>query len=187
MSNQAAQNQKVVNGVNVTQLEETIQAVKGQPELAQFKFRARNTWKDGAQNKVEFDDYYGTCQELKHGRPFQFQADEPPALLGKDQGANPAEYLLTALSACMTTSLVYHAAAAGIDLENVESEYEGDIDLHGFLDLDPAVRKGYKEIRINFKVKTDADKKKLAELVKHSPIFDVVTNPTPVKVQFITE
>ena len=87
----------------------------------------------------------------------------------------------------MTTSLVYHAAAQGINVEKVESDYEGDINLKGFLNLDPTVRKGYEEIRVKFKVKSDADKEKLNELVQNSPIFDVVRNPTPVKVEFITE
>ncbi|MCF8719881.1 OsmC family protein [Nitrospina gracilis] len=187
MSIQTVQNETITNGVNVTRLQETIQAVSEQPDLAKFKFRAKNTWKNGSQNEVDLDGFYGTCQEHKHEKPFRFQADEPPVLLGKGEGANPVEYLLTALSSCMTTSLAYHAAAAGINLEKVESEYEGDIDLRGFLDLDPAVRKGYQEIRINFKVKSDADKEKLQKLVEHSPVFDVVTNPTPVKVSFITE
>jgi len=112
---------------------------------------------------------------------------EIPVLLGTDKGANPAKNILTPLSSRMTTSLVYHAAAQGINVEKVESDYEGDINLKGFLNLDPQVRKGYEEIRVQFKVKSDADKEKLNELVQNSPIYDVVTNPTPVKVEFITE
>ena len=87
----------------------------------------------------------------------------------------------------MTTSLVYHAAAQGINVQAIESEYEGDINLQGFLNLDPKVRKGYEEIRVKFKVKSDADKEKLNELVQNSPIFDAVRNPTPVKVEFVTQ
>ena len=187
MSNQATQEQKIINGVNVSQLQETVQAVSNQPELAEFKFRANNQWQKGGHNKTHLDGYYGTCQEIKREQPFELDADEPPVLLGTDKGANPAEYLLTALSSCMTTSLVYHAAAQGIKVDAVESDYEGDINLKGFLNLDPKVRKGYQEIRVQFKVKSDADKEKLQELVQHSPIFDVVRNPTPVKVEFVTE
>ena len=76
-------------------------------------------------------------------------------LLGKDAAANPAEHLLHALAACMTTSMVYHAAARGVHIEAVESSFEGDIDVHGFLDLDNSVRKGYQGIRVNFKIKAD--------------------------------
>ena len=187
MAQQETREQKNVNGVNVSQMEETINAIKDQPELAQFKFRANNKWQGGGQNLTNVESYYGTCQEIGREKSFEFVADEPPALLGKDKGANPAEYLLTALSSCMTTSLVYHAAAEGIKVDSVESDYEGDINLHGFLGLDPEVRKGYEEIRVKFKVTSDADKKKLNELVQNSPIFDVVTNPTPVKIEFVTQ
>ena len=83
------------------------------------------------------------------------EADEPPLLLGRDQGANPVEYLLHALAACVTTSMVYHAAAKGIAIEEVESTVEGSLDLRGFLGVDPKVRKGYENIRMNFRIKAD--------------------------------
>jgi len=35
------------NGVNITRLKQTIEAVQQQPELGQCKFRAKNTWDDG--------------------------------------------------------------------------------------------------------------------------------------------
>jgi uncharacterized OsmC-like protein len=187
MTTQQSEAHKIVNGVNVTKLIETIRAVQNQPELADFKFRVNNEWQDGSQNKASTKGFYGTGQEISHAQPFEFKADEPPVLLGKGEGANPVEYLLTALSSCMTTTLAYHAAAQGIEIKGIESGYEGDIDLHGFLDLDPKVRKGFKEIRAQFKVKSEADKEKLAELVKKSPVFDIVTNPTPVKVSIVTE
>ncbi len=187
MSNSAQQEQNCINGVNIDQLQETVQAVSDQPALAKFKFRANNQWQEGGHNKIRINGYYGTSQEIKRDKGFEFDADEPPVLLGSDKGANPAEYLLTALSSCMTTSLAYHAAAQGIEVESVESNFEGDIDLQGFLNLDPKVRKGYEEIRVQFKVKSDADKEKLNELVQNSPIYDVVRNPTPIKVEFVTE
>ena len=187
MTTLQAEAHKIINGVNVTKLIETIRAVQKQPELADFKFRSRNEWQGGSQNLSTVDGFYGTCQEISHAQPFEFKADEPPVLLGKGEGANPVEYLLTALSSCMTTGLAYHAAAEGIEIEGIESSYEGDIDLHGFLNLDPNVRRGYKEIRAQFKVKTDADREKLEELIKRSPVFDIVTNPTPVKVSIVTE
>jgi uncharacterized OsmC-like protein len=187
MSNQQAEANKIVNGVDVTKLDETIQAIQDQPELASFKFRANNEWQGGSQNRTTLKDFYGTCQEISHAQPFELNADEPPVLLGKGENANPVEYLLTALSSCMTTSLAYHAAANGIEIEGIESGYEGDIDAQGFLDLDPKVRNGFREIRAQFKVKSEADREKLTELIKKSPVFDIVTNPTPVKLSVVTE
>ncbi len=84
----------------------------------------------------------------------------------------------------MTTTLVYHAAVRGIKLEEVESELEGDLDLRGFLGISNEVRPGYQEIRVNFKVKTDAENlETLKELIKLSPVYDVVSSGTRVNVQ----
>ena len=180
------QESKIINGVNVSQMAETVEAIKGQPEIADFQFRAKNTWLGGGENTIEVGNYYGACQERTRENPFTFTADEPPVLLGKDKGANPVEYVLAALSGCMTTTLAYHAAAQGIEVDAIESNYEGDLDLKGFLGLDPKVRKGYKEIRVNFKMKSDAEKAKLAEIVKNSPVYDIITNPTPIKISVET-
>ena len=114
-------------------------------------------------------------------------ADEPSVLLGTDRGANPVEYVLTALAGCLTTSLVYHAATRGISIEEVESHLEGDLDLRGFLGLSEEVRTGYENIRVSFKIKADATDEQLKELVqvaqKRSPVFDTVSRPVPVSVE----
>ena len=177
-----------VNGVNVEKLGETVQAIQGKPELAKFKFRATNKWINGGHNQTTVKEFYGACQEdTTRTEPFVLDADEPPVLLGEDHNANPAEFVLHALASCLTTSMVYHAAANGIKIEEVESEYEGDIDLHGFLNLSQDIRKGYQNIRVNFKVKSDAPAYKLRELMKHSPVFDIVTNPVPVAISLQTK
>lgn len=175
-----------LNGVNLQKLTETIQAIKSQPNLATFKFRATNKWINGGHNQIRIDRFYGAGQEHSRSKPFSFDADEPPVLLGKDLGANPVEFLLSALSACLTTTLAYHAAAHGIQIDGIESDYEGDLDLRGFLDLDPKIRKGYREIRVNFRVKTNASSEQLQTLMKNSPVFDVVTNPTRIVLQVET-
>jgi len=177
------QKDMIRNGVNVTKLAATIRAIEKQPELAQFKFRARNEWDNGGHNVATVDTFYGTCQEMDHKSPFVMHADEPAVLLGEDQGANPVEFVLAGLSGCMTTTLAYHAAGRGLNLESVESEYEGDIDLHGLLDLDPDCRSGYREIRVKFKVRGDADEQTIQELVKKSPVYDTLANPVKIKIE----
>jgi hypothetical protein len=80
--------------------------------------------------------------------------------------------------------LVYHAAVRGIRLEKVESALEGDLDLRGFLAVSDEVRPGYQEIRVNFKVETNPENVvRLKELVRLSPVYDVVSNGTKVIVQ----
>ena len=171
------------NGVNVTALGATVNAIRQQPELAQFKFRARNQWDTGAHNVATVDEFYGTCQKMAHKQPFIMHADEPAVLLGEDQGANATEFVLAGLSACLTGTLAYHAASRGLNLETIESEYEGDIDLHGFLGLDPNVRPGYREIRVKFRVKGDADEATIQELLSKSPVYDTLANPVKIKIE----
>ena len=174
----------LINGVNVDGLNATIEAVKAAPEIAKFKFNIRNKWKDAGQNSSTVNEFYGAGQQQLRSQPFVLEADEPMILLGKDSAANPAEYLLHALAACMTSAMVYHAAARGVHIEAVESSFEGDVDVHGFLDLDRKVRKGYQGIRVKFKIKADVPDAQLQEIAqlgpRFSPVFDSVSNGVPV-------
>lgn len=181
---------KIINGVNVDELFKTIDAVKKSPVIATFKFRATNKWIKGGHNRTSIRNFYGVQKDHPHKMRFELDADEPQVLLGDDKAPNPVEYALTALAACVTSSIVYHAAAKGIRLNSVESRLEGDIDLQGFLGLSKEVPRGYKEIRMYFKVDADAPKEKLDEIVQldptYSPVFDTFTRAVPVKVQLET-
>ena len=176
-----------VNGVNVNELFGTIDAVKKSPVIATFKFSANNRWIDGGHNRTTIKNFYGTQQDHERKEPFVLDADEPPLLLGNDMGPNPVEYALTALAACVTTSIVYHAAAKGVTIRSLESRLEGDIDLQGFLGIKDDVPRGYKEIRMFVKIDADAPPEKLEEIVQlgptYSPVFDTITRAVPVKVK----
>ena len=189
MQQHTAQKQKstTLNGVNVDQLFGNINALKDAPVLGKFKFRANNKWINGGHNQTIINNFHGLQQEHDHADPFELDADEPPLLLGEDIGPNPVEYALTALAACVTTALVYHAAAKGIKLNSVEARLEGDIDLRGFLGISDDVRRGYENIRIYYKIDADVPDEQLEELVqmgtKYSPVFDTITNPVTVSAQ----
>ena len=171
----------VVNGVNVTALGETLQEVKAMPELAQFQFRNANTWIGGSRNRSTIKGFYGAGREDdSRTKSYEFDADEPPVLLGEDLGANPVEYLLHALAGCMTTTMVYHAASRGIEISALESNLEGDIDIRGFTGLAQDVPKGYREIRATFKARTDGDAGELKALAQMSPVFNSVSGSVPV-------
>lgn len=176
----------IVNGVNVDQLLETIEQVKGQPEIALFKFRASNTWVDGTHNRATVKDFYGALQEDASRDPLVFEIDEPPILCGSNQGANPVEYLLVALSGCLTTSMIAHAAARGIEIKKVESRYEGELDLQGFLGISEEVPVGYKSIHVYFKIEADISDDQKEDLIrmaqKYSPVFNSIAKPVPVSV-----
>ena len=173
-----------VNGINLNVLSETVRAIQGDPELGKCHFRARNKWIDATHNCTTISGFYGAKQENLHKQAFELHADEPPILAGNDEGANPVEHLLNALASCITTSMVAHAAVRGIYIEELESELEGDIDLRGFLGLDADVPKGYTNIRVTYKVKTDVDNlSKLKKLAEFSPVYNTLTHGTKVDIQ----
>lgn len=176
-----------INGVDVEALKETLAAVESQNELAEFRFRAENEWIDGPVNRTTVRDFFGTCQVHQHAKPFVFEADEPPVLLGGDGNANPVEYLLTALAGCVTTSIVVHAAARGIQIKRLSTRLEGDINLLGFLGLDDSVRNGYEAIRMIFDIDADVPAERLEEVVQlgptYSPVYDVVSRSVPLSVE----
>ena len=178
---------KVINGVNVTDLMQTMDAVKADPTVAKFRFRLNNEWLVGGHNRSTLNEFHGAGQLHQRAKSFLIHADEPIVLLGRDQAPNPAEYLLTALAACVTSSLVYHAAARGIKIEGVESQIEGDVDVRGFLGLDENVRNGFQNIRMTLAIRADVTDEQLEEIASlgtgFSPVFDSVTNGVPVTVR----
>jgi len=171
------------NGVDVAALRETISAVRQDPDLAEFKFRARNTWEVGSRNRATVDGFHGTRQDIAHKEAMHVQMDEPPVLLGTDDGLNPVEVLLSGLSGCMTTTLAYYAANLGMDIQSIESSLEGDIDLKGFLGIDRKVRNGYREIRVKLKVKGDPTAEQVEQIVQNSPVFDSIRNPVAIRIE----
>ncbi|HKU13053.1 MAG TPA: OsmC family protein [Steroidobacteraceae bacterium] len=189
MTQQAMQAQAptCINGVNVTALFETIDAVKQDPQLATFQFRAANEWLQGGHNRSRIRSFFGCrAEDTTRRAPFVLDNDEPPVLLGADHGANPVEYVLHALAGCLTTTLVYHAAARGIAIGAVSSRLEGDLDLRGFLGISKEVRKGYHAVRVCMSVQSGADPALLRELAQYSPVYDIVSTSLPVTVTIET-
>jgi uncharacterized OsmC-like protein len=174
----------MLNGVDRARLFGTIDAVKADPSLAKFQFRLFNQWVGGGENRSRIDSFYGTGKEMAHATPFFLVNDEPEVLLSADRAPNPVEYVLHALAGCLTTSLVYHAAAHGIEIRGVTTRFEGDLDLRGFLGISKEVRRGYSGIRVMFDIDADCDEAKKRELVAmgeaYSPVFDIVSNGVPV-------
>jgi uncharacterized OsmC-like protein len=173
------------NGVDTAALFTTIDAVKANPEIAKFQFRATNTWVSGTHNRSTIHGFYGATQEMTHQEAWSYDADHPAVLVGQDNGPTPVEFVLHALAACLTSGLANIAAARGINLTEVSSTVEGDIDLLGILGLSDEVRNGYQQIKVSFKLRGD-DADKLRQVVeqsrKRSAVFDIVTNGVPVTI-----
>ena len=176
----------IKNGVNVDQLVETIDAVQKNPKLAEFEFRAKNNWIDGGHCVSSIKSFYGVgAEDTSRNETFTMECSHPNVLLGHDEAATPPETVLHALGSCLTGAMAYHAAANGITIESAESYLKGGIDLHGFLGLDPEVRTGFDGIKVVLKVKSDASTEQLENLAKFSPVFDILTKPTPVSIEII--
>lgn len=177
---------KRINGLDTRAFINTIGEIKKNPELAQCKFRVRNQWVSCDDNRSEAHDFYAAGAERKHKNVFKFQAGEPELLAGKDEGANPVEFLLSALSGCMTTTIAYYAALNGEKIEKMESTYEGDLNLQGLLGLGENVRPGYQNIRVVFKINSSAPKEHFEKYYHFSPVYDVVSKSVPVDVKIET-
>lgn len=176
----------LTNGVNVTQLVDTIGLIKQTPALAKFTFRAETVWEEGGRSRTRIDGFHGAGAEMRHAQVIELTGDEPPILLGGDTAANAVEAILHAIGSCVAVGFAYNAAAQGIAIEELRFRSQGELDLHAFLGLSDTVRPGFERIAIEVTVKADAPRAKLEELCAYvqrtSPVVDIVRNPVPLTV-----
>lgn len=181
-----------VNGLDTVQMVQTVAALKADPTLAQFQFRARNRWISGGENRSTIQEFFGAgAEDTSRTEPFVFTNGEPPVLLGANEGANPVEFLLHALAGCVTTTTVLHASARGIEIESLTTRLVGDIDLQGLLGI-ADVPAGYRQIRIEMDIRArNATDEQLDELLRfaqdHSPVCNTVCRPVPVVVERVRQ
>jgi uncharacterized OsmC-like protein len=180
-----------LNGVDTPVLFATLDAVRANPELAKFQFRASNQWVAGTHSRSDIHGFFGAGQEdTSRTEPFSYDADHPAVLVGAGSAPTPVEFLLHAIAACLTAGLANIAAARGIALTRVESTVHGDIDLNGILGLSDETRNGYERINVSFVVEGDAPPEQLRALVEQSrarsAVYDVLTNGVPVTIDVVT-
>jgi uncharacterized OsmC-like protein len=175
------------NGVDTATLFATLDAVKEAPAAAKFQFRASNRWVSGTHSQGTVHGFFGVGEERSHEQAHTYDVDHPKVLVGSDAGPTPVEYVLHALAGCLTAGLANIAAARGVELTEVTSRVEGDIDLNGILGLDPAVRNGFEHIRVSFDIKGNAPAEQLTALIEQSrarsAVFDILTNAVPVSIE----
>ncbi len=176
------------NGLDLEALVGTVEAIKQDPTLGAFEFRATNQWINGGENRSRIKEFYGAgSEDESRTDAFEFTNGEPPVLLGANEGANPVEFLLHALAGCVTTTIVLHAAARGIQIERLSTELVGTIDVQGLLALDDTVPVGYEQIQIMMDIKADCSDDELDELLafakNHSPVCNTICRPVPVTVK----
>lgn len=176
------------NGLDLIQMHETIDALKNNPPLAMFEFRASNQWITGGENRSTIRGFHGAgAEDQSRSEDFVYTNGEPPVLLGKNEGANPVEYLLHALAGCITTTTVLHAAARGITINRMSTGLSGNINLEGLLALNDQATVGYESIRIMMAIDADCSDEELDDLLSfardHSPVCSTVCRPVAVTLE----
>ena len=177
----------VDNGVNVEALLGAREALTQAPEAAKFKWRASCKWVNGTHSHSSVKSFFGLGEEQSHKTEFTFDADHPELFASEDNGMTPVEYVLVGLASCLTAGIAAVAQNREIQLKSVEATLEGDMDVRGILGIDSDVRNGFSNIKVTYNIDADASPDDIKALVaqsqKRSAVYDIITNPTNVKVE----
>jgi uncharacterized OsmC-like protein len=179
----------IVNGINVDDLLALRASVEQDAGKGKTDWRVTTTWQGQTRSRAEVLGFGIGGEEVP--RRFSFDIDEPYELGGSNAFPNPQEYLLAALNACMTVGYVAQCAIRGITLKHLEIETEGEIDLRGFLGIDPTVAPGYESLSYTVRIKGDGTEEQFAEVHKAvmatSPNFFNLSNAVALKPTLVVE
>lgn len=153
MQTSTVETDQMVNGINVNDVLGLIGAVQNDPEAGATRWSVSSAWLGGTRNRATVRSFHMGGEE--HMRPFTMDVDEPLQLGGTDTQPNPQEYLLAALNACMIVGYATLCSLEGIHLDKLEIATTGNIDLRGFLGLDPTVNPGYDSLSYTVNIKGD--------------------------------
>jgi len=177
----------VDNGVNVEALLGARTALAEAPAAAQFQWRAACEWQNGTHSRSTVEGFFGLGEEQSHRTSHSFDADHPEIFASQDNGITPVEYVLVALASCLTAGVAAVAQNREIQLRGVSATIEGEMDVRGILGVDSDVRNGFGDIKVSYKIDADASPDEIKALVaqsqKRSAVYDIITNPTNVRVE----
>ncbi|NQW12393.1 MAG: OsmC family protein [Alphaproteobacteria bacterium] len=183
----AREKPSIINGINAAAVFEKVAAVRDNPELASFRFRLSNRWTGADRSRSSIDGYHGGGVDHAHDQgPFVVDSAEPSSMQGSGTAPNPVEFLLHALVSCLTTTIVFHAAARGITIGDMTTEVEGEMDMRGYLGLSGLIRKGFSRVRVSMTVTCDATPETLVSLAEYSPVYDIVSKSLPIALTVTT-
>jgi uncharacterized OsmC-like protein len=176
----------VDNGVNIEALRGARQALTEAPAAAKFEWRASCEWVNGTHSRSTITDFAGLGQQHSHRQEFSIEADHPQVFASEDNGPTPPEIVLAALASCLTVGVATVATNRGVQLRSVTATVEAGMDLQGILGIDGDVRNGFDGINVTYDIDADASRADIEAIVaqsqKRSAVFDIVTNPTTVRV-----
>jgi len=179
----------IINGIDVMALRETIFAIAADPPKGLLSFNVLTSW--AGQTRSESRAKQIRLGGQSYNRHFMIAADEPEQLLGKNSAPNPQELLMAALNACMLVGYVTGAAMAGVTLTKLEIETTGELDLRGFLNIDPRVKAGYDTIRYTVRISGDGTQEQFESIhqsvIRHSPNRFNLTMPVQLEASLVVE
>ena len=177
----------VDNGVNVAALLEARDVLTAAPEAAQFQWRASCQWIRGTHSASSVERFFGLGQEQSHRTEFKFDTDHPEIFASEDHGATPVELILAGLAGCLTAGVASVAQMREIQLNSVRATIEAGMDIRGILGIDSDVRNGFDGIKVTYEIDANATPEEIRALVaqsqKRSAVYDIITNPTNVRVE----
>ena len=159
------------------------------PAAAEFEWRATCEWRNGTHSTSNVEGFFGLGEEQQHRTSYSFDVDHPEIFASEDNGATPVEYILVGLAGCLTAGVASVAQLREIQLNSVAATVEGAMDVRGILGMDTDVRNGFSSIKVSYKIDADATPDEIKALVaqsqKRSAVYDVITNPTDVRVEVV--
>ena len=177
----------VNNGVNVEALLGAREALTAAPEAAKFSWRATCEWQNGTHSNSTVEGFFGLGEEQRHRTKYSFDADHPEIFASEDNGATPVELVLVGLAGCLTAGVAAVAQNREIQLHKVSATIEGAMDVRGILGIDSDVRNGFSGIKVTYDIDADATPDEIKAIVaqsqKRSAVYDIITNPTDVRVK----
>lgn len=180
---------ELLNGIDTEALKQVMGQISKDPSLGKVKFQVTTTWKGTTRSETVIQGYEISGQKVN--RIHTFVIDEPKELMGEDTAANPQEYLMGAMNACIMNTYVIAAAMKGIKLEKVEMETEGELDLRGFLGIDRNIIPGYKELKYKVRLKGDGTRQQYEEVhkavVATSPNYYNISKAIKLNTELIVE
>jgi len=176
----------VDNGVDVEALLGAREAMTAAPAAAKFTWRATNRWERGTHSSTSIQGFFGAGAEQSHRTTFTLDTDHPEIFASQDHGVTPVEMVLAGLAGCLTAGVASVAQRRGVQLRSVTATLTGEMDLAGILGIDADVRNGFTGIGVRYEIDADASREEIDGIVaqsqKRSAVFDIVTNPTNVRV-----
>jgi uncharacterized OsmC-like protein len=125
-----------------------------------------------------------TCK-IETGKA-RVEAGLHPATGGDGLSACSADMLLEALVGCAGVTLRAVATALGISLRNATIRAEADLDFRGTLGVSKDVPVGFKQVRLNFNLDTDASEEQVATLIRlterYCVVYQTLSHPADISV-----